>query len=117
MIAGRRALLTQLLSRGFATCDDVRKAVHIPSCINPKCLGLVPHPLVYDEIIVRIGWTFSERPTAHRRPISVWKLVNRTAAETALRSLPVVEIPSDEEIAATRPKQKSLFREDEGGAA
>jgi hypothetical protein len=76
----QRALLTVLLETGSATADDVRKLVELPLGIGPKCFGAVPLPLARAGIIFRDGYTPTSRPTAHARPLSIWRLADREAA-------------------------------------
>jgi len=85
---GRRALLTALLYRGFATADDVRDAVPLPKGVNPKLFGVVPGPLARAGIVERIGFAASARADAHAQPVSVWRVKDRTAALAQLRDHP-----------------------------
>ena len=78
---GQRALVTVLLQMGSATADDVREQVDLPPGIGPKCFGAVPTPLARAGIIRPDGFAKTCRPTAHARPITVWLLANREAAD------------------------------------
>jgi len=78
---GRRALLSALLERGRATADDMRAAVDLPAGVNPKLFGAAPGPLARAGIIRAAGYTNSRRPESHARPVKVWTLADRTAAE------------------------------------
>lgn len=80
VLRGRRALLAALLTHGTATADDVRAAVDLPARIDPVCLGAVPLPLVRAGIVARDGYRPTCRPTAHARPVAVWRLVDRAGA-------------------------------------
>lgn len=80
VLRGRRALLSALLAHGTATADDVRAAVDLPDGIDPVCLGAVPLPLARAGIIERAGYVPTGRPTAHARPVAVWRLVDRAGA-------------------------------------
>jgi len=93
---GQRFLLQRLLNRGVASIDDVRAVIDIPSGVNPKCLGAVPGALAKAGIIERAGYHNSDRPEAHARPVSVWRLVDREAAEQWLRDHPELERPPQE---------------------
>jgi len=81
VLRGRRALLAALLTRGTATADDVRGAVELPAVVNPVCLGAVATPLAKAGIITLAGFRRTSRPLAHARPVSVWTLRDRAAAE------------------------------------
>ncbi|MBC8355097.1 MAG: hypothetical protein H8E66_24230 [Planctomycetes bacterium] len=78
---GRRALLNALLEYGRATADDVRTGVELPDGIDPVCLGAVPGVLARTGIIERDGYVATRRADAHARPVSVWRLRDRAAAE------------------------------------
>lgn len=90
---GQRALLTTLLERDAATADDVRAAVELPPGIDPKCLGAVPGALVRAGIIIRDGYMPTARAAAHARPVSVWRLKDRAAAEQWLVDHPEIPEP------------------------
>ncbi len=88
VLRGRRALLVALLGTGEATADDVRDGLDLPAGIDPVCLGAVPLALVRAGIIRRAGYAPTCRPMAHARPVSVWTLADREAAERWLRNHP-----------------------------
>ena len=88
---GQRALLTALLTTGAATADAVRDAVNLPPSIDPVCLGAVPTALVRARIIYRDGYAPTSRPTAHARPLSVWRLADRDKALQWLACHPDLE--------------------------
>ncbi|MBI5863435.1 MAG: hypothetical protein HZB38_02765 [Planctomycetes bacterium] len=88
VLRGRRALLAALLDRGEATADDVRRAVALPAGIDPVCLGVVPGDLARAGIIERVGFATTARPEAHARPVSVWRLADRSAALAWLAAHP-----------------------------
>ncbi len=77
---GQRALLRTLLLCDVATADDVRDAVDVPAAVNPVCLGAVPAPLARAGIIVRDGFEATTRRAGHARPVSRWRLLDRSAA-------------------------------------
>ncbi|HVA46155.1 MAG TPA: hypothetical protein VNH11_07255 [Pirellulales bacterium] len=85
---GRRALLTALLAHGTGTADDVRAALDLPAAVNPVCLGAVAPPLAKAGIITLAGFAQTRRPKAHARPLSVWALSDRAAAEQWLADHP-----------------------------
>ena len=99
--AGRRALLAALLERGEATADDVRRAVPLPPSVGPKVFGAVPGELAEAGIIAADGYTTSNRPEAHARPVQRWRLVNRDAALTWLKDHPDQPTPPPEEDFST----------------
>ena len=90
---GQRALLKALLDKETATADDVRAAVELPTRIDPKCLGAVPGTLARAGIIIRDGYVPTSRADAHARPVSVWRLRDRAAAELWLVDHPEIPEP------------------------
>jgi len=88
VLRGRRALLHALLGLGNATADDVRAMVELPGDVDPKCLGAVPGALARKGIIRAVGYRRSARPEGHARPVTVWRLADRAAAERWLREHP-----------------------------
>lgn len=101
----RRAFLEHAIEYGFVTADDVRDAIELPDGLDPKLLGPVPTPFAQAGIVERVGYRNSIREASHARPISVWKLRDRAAAERWLRDNPV----ESEEERRKRPVQLSLF--------
>ena len=87
---GRRALLKALLLRGYATPDDVRAEVALLPGVNPKVFGKVPEELVKMGIIERVGYRQTDRPVAHTRAVSIWRLVDREAAKRWLAANPAL---------------------------
>ena len=88
VLRGRRAPLAAMLAVGQATADDVQDALDMPDGIDPVCLGAVPGALARAGIIRRVGYAPTCRPGAHARPVSVWTLTDRAAAERWLRDHP-----------------------------
>lgn len=88
VLRGRRALLTALLANGTATGPDVRAAVELPPAINPRCFGAVAPPLAKARFIERAAYAATARPEAHARPVGVWRLADRAAAERWLAAHP-----------------------------
>lgn len=105
---GQRALLAALLAMDTATADDVRDAVELPAGIAPVCLGAVPSALARARIIGRDGYVLTCRPTAHARPVSVWRLLDRAAALRWLADHPDLPDPGDDDQ-ATAKRQTVLF--------
>jgi hypothetical protein len=114
----QRALLTVLLEAGSATADDVRELVELPPGVGPKCFGAVPLPLARAGIIYREGYAPTSRPTAHARPLSVWRLADRNKALRWLADHSDLPDPADDDRAAGA--QSFLFsihpRNDAGAA-
>lgn len=100
VLRGRRALLTALLTKGTATADDVRAAVELPPGIDPKCFGAVATPLAKSGIVAQAGYALTVRPEAHARPIAVWRLADRAAAEQWLAAHPDRPDDNDQSEAA-----------------
>lgn len=88
VIEGRRALLRAAMTNGTASADDVRDCVELPPGIDPKCFGSVPGSLAKAGIIERVGFATTCRPTAHARPVSVWRICDRAKAEQWLAEHP-----------------------------
>lgn len=84
----RYKLLTFAVCLGRATADDVYASVEVPDCLDPRCLGMVPWPLVKAGLITRSGFIPSERRARHGSMISLWKLADRPAAEHWLEAHP-----------------------------
>ncbi len=100
---GRRGLLTTLLERGIATADDVRALVELPPDVAPVCLGAVPGMLARAGIIEREGYASTRRPDGHARPVSVWRLQDRRAAEQWLAEHPDSEPPPNRKTQRVLP--------------
>src|SRR5437016_4857898 len=78
------AALRVALDRGEVTADDVRALVPIPPNISPKLVGVVFRDLADAGILRRSGFRNSNRPAAHARPLSVWRLADAAAASAWL---------------------------------
>lgn len=86
---GRRVMLRLLLDgQPTVTADDVRESVHSVAGVDPRCFGAVPGELARAGIIRAAGYMRSTRPEAHARPVCVWELVDREAAQRWLRLHP-----------------------------
>lgn len=94
--AARRALIVTLLECDSATVDCVRAAVPLPADVGPKLFGCVPGELVRLGLIEPAGFTPSARREAHARPLQRWRLRDRDAALSWLRS----HAPPDDKAAA-----------------
>jgi len=103
----RRALLLALLAAETATIDEVRFAIELPDGLNPKLFGAAPGPLARAGIIHAIGFTKTCRPQGHARPVTVWRLADRPAAERWLRAHPDQPDPAEDDSAPD--VQRSLF--------
>lgn len=92
-LKARRAALVlrvqrALLDQQAATADDVRHSVQCPDGVSPKAFGAVPTDLVRAGIIAAATFQKSNRPTAHAQPVTVWRIIDRTAAAAWLRQHP-----------------------------
>lgn len=114
VMRARRALLEALLANGTATADDVRDAIELPPEVNPVCLGAVPTALARAGIIAADGFATTCRPRAHARPLTVWRLVDREAAERWLADASAVSATSPAAAPVDDTGQRLLF--DPGGA-
>jgi hypothetical protein len=103
----QRALLTTILEAGTATADNVRELVQLPPGIGPKCFGAAPGPLARAGIIRADGFAKTCRPVGHARPVTVWALADRPAAERWLRDHPHPPDPDESEGAVS--SQRVLF--------
>ena len=101
----RRALLTALLEDGTATVDAVRAVVELPSGINPKVFGSAPGELARHRHHRRRRLREDVPNRGPCRPITVWALADRAAAERWLRDHP--DLPDPDEGAAG--SQRVLF--------
>jgi hypothetical protein len=78
------AALRVALDRGEVCADDVRAVVPIPADISPKLVGVVFRDLADAGVLRRTGFRNSNRPAAHARPLSVWKLADAAGATARL---------------------------------
>jgi hypothetical protein len=92
VLRGRRVLLECLLCAGEGTADDVRDNLELPPGLALTLFGAVPGELARAGIIRRVGFTPTCRPTAHGRPVTVWALADRAAADKWLREHPDVSV-------------------------
>ena len=109
---GQRVLLGCLLDGNTATADNVREAVELPPDIDPKLFGSVPGPLSRAGIIEADGFVKTNRPTAHARPITRWRLRDAAKAREWLAANPdyLDDAPDDDLplFAATRQKSPTV---------
>lgn len=103
----RRALVRHALACGSATADDVRDLVELPPGCSPKAFGAAPGPLAKAGIIERVAYTETCRPTAHARPVSVWRIRDRTKAERWLIENPERPAPELVPPAAVAPTNET----------
>ena len=103
----RRALLLALLDGATATIDDARFAVELPAGINPKLFGAVPGALARAGIIRALGFDRTCRPEGHARPVTVWQLADRAAAQRWLVNHP--DRPDSGDDTERAAAQRSLF--------
>jgi hypothetical protein len=95
LFRARRALLLRLLEFGEAYADHVRDAVSLPEGIDAKLFGAVPGALARAGMIEAVGFATTTRPEAHARPVKVWRLRDRAAAEQWLADHPETEATTD----------------------
>lgn len=84
------AALRVALERGEVCADDVRALVAIPPAMSPKCVGAAFRELADAGYLRRAGFRNSNRPIAHARPLSVWRLADAAGAAARLAALPLV---------------------------
>jgi hypothetical protein len=82
----RVAFLETLLDQGEATIDDCREREGLPEGFNLRRLGGVPTVLREAGVIAKVGYRLSARRIAHARPVTVWRLIDRRAAESWLKT-------------------------------
>jgi hypothetical protein len=58
------------------TTDDVWDLIDEPPPHEPRAIGAVVLRYSRSKKIVRVGFAYSRRPTAHARIIMIWKAVN-----------------------------------------
>lgn len=78
----RVMFLRYLLDRsvgGRGSVDEIRELV--PVGVNPKILGMVPRGLP----LTCLGWKTNQNKETHGRPIRLWALTSREAADQWLR--------------------------------
>lgn len=92
------------LDSGEVCADDVRALVPIPLGISPTFVGCVFRDLADAGILRRDGYQNSKRPLAHARPISRWRLADRSAAELRLVVRSAIEAVSDSPARACEEK-------------
>jgi hypothetical protein len=78
------------LERGEVCADDVRALVAIPPTVSPKCVGAAFRELADAGLLRRAGFRNSNRPIAHARPLSVWRLADAAGAAVRLATFPTV---------------------------
>ncbi len=108
---GRRALLEALLRSGTATADVVRRSVELPKGVNPKLFGPVPGALARAGIIRQDGFAKTCRAVGHARPVAIWALVDRAAAERWLRLNPDRPDPDESKVIDAK-RQGILFSQE-----
>lgn len=86
-----------LLDRDTATIDDVRAAVPVPPGVNPKAFGAVPGPLAERRIIKAARYVKTGRAVGNKRPVTLWKLADRSAAAARLAAHPGLPDPAGPE--------------------
>lgn len=82
------AALRVALDRGEVCADDVRTLVSIPPDMSPKAVGAAFRELADAAYLRRTGFRNSNRPAAHARPLSVWRLADAAGAAAWLAAHP-----------------------------
>ncbi len=59
-----------ILRKGWVTADDLREVWPVPEEFDARVVGAV----FRDKRFVKDGYTATERPTSHGRPIAVFRL-------------------------------------------
>jgi len=93
LLRARRAFVRRLLDNGTATVDEIHDEIELPASVDPKLFGATPTLFAKSRIIERVTFRPALRPEAHARPVSVWRLIDRSAAITWLQRNPESPIP------------------------
>lgn len=111
----KRCLLILLIDKGITSTDDVRELVPVPDAVHPSIVGDVPKDFHKDGLIERVGDFHTDRPVAHGRFLSLWRIKDIDTARQWLETHP--DLPSEDgETGHRRPDpQKQLPFETEGG--
>jgi hypothetical protein len=80
IVKARRAFLQRLLECGQCTIDDIRADVPLPDSVSPMLFGCTPTPFARNGVVERIGFKSALRSKAHARPVSLWRLLDRSRA-------------------------------------
>lgn len=92
VLTGRRLMLRLLMHEAASlTVDAVRARLPLPTGIDPKTYAAIPAGLAALKLIESTGFMESTRPEAHCRPVRIWRLKDRSAAELWLRNNPLPE--------------------------
>ena len=84
------AAIRVAIASGEVCADDVCALVAIPPGISPKFVGCVFRDLADAGILRREGYRNSNRPVAHSRPLSVWRIADAYAANIRLAALSAI---------------------------
>lgn len=79
--AAQVALIRFLCVNEEGTVEDLRAALGIPDREPARWLGAVAGELRRAGLIARAGWRETTRAVAHARPVSVWAVRDRAAAQ------------------------------------
>lgn len=109
ILQARQIFLRHAIEHGEVCADHVHDAIELPAGIDPKVLGPVPSPFAKAGIIERTGYRNSTRATAHARPVSVWKLSDRSAAERWLADNSEPETIRPDEPAPVDNRGQQMF--------
>jgi hypothetical protein len=84
----RRLFAEMLLAHGTARVDDVHDRVPVPDGVSPKICGQIPQDFAREGIIAPADYPATHRTIAHRRRITVWRLLDADAARRWLTTHP-----------------------------
>lgn len=91
ILAARVAFLRLLLQRGVGAEGAVELVRDVlPTAMidrKPHWFGCVARELVKAGIVAPVRYEFSCRKEAHQRPVTIWRLVNESAARDYLASV------------------------------
>ena len=95
----RRVFLELLLEHDPepVSFDQVRKRIRLPATVHFNLYGATAFWCMNLGIAEPIGVVRSQRPSAHRAKIQLWKLVHRAKAESVLDAFADIELPGDDE--------------------
>lgn len=87
---GQRVFLQDLFELGISTAEHVRDLVPLPEGMHPTVFAEVPKQLEKAGVIARAGFVLSRRTVRHKAPVSLWRIVDRRAAQAWHDRLPIL---------------------------
>jgi hypothetical protein len=76
-----------------ATIEVIHEPMNLDRSTRKSWIGAVPRRLARLRIIARAGFVEGRREASHGRPLTLWRLVTRAAAEAELRALMAQRAP------------------------